>query len=335
MNVAFLANTYHLTRTKSSQFFIDLLQGWFGSVTVVAHQDVWARLPGTSWDLLVAWQHLFSPEELEAFGARTSVLVPMYDDCPLDEAFWVRYRGFKVLCFSSTLGARLTGWGLDCLSVTYWPPVPATQASWSGGLRGFFWPRTDRLDGRQVGILARGTHWEAFHLHGAHTPATAVLLDETSLDVGAFHRSDWFEGAGDYAQAVAQANVFFAPRRIEGIGMANLEALALGMAVVAADVPTANEYIVSGTNGILFDPEAPQPLDFTAAEAWGRAAREHALAGRSRWLASLPGIRGFLEAPGSAVRRRPHPWLTLKGRGLALARTVYRSLKRTMKRGNE
>ena len=327
MNVAFLANTYHLTKTRSSQFFIDLLQAWFGEVTVVPHQDVWARLPGTRWDLIVVWQHQFKPEELEAFGARSVVLVPMFDDCPKDREYWVRYRGFKVLCFSRTLADLLVSWGHDCFRAVYRPSVPRDLARFDDGLRGFFWPRTTGLDWRHVGPLVASTKWTSFHLHSAHTPAGAMLPVAAQIQTKDFQRTDWFDRPEDYAQALAGVNVFFAPRRFEGIGMAVLEALALGQCVVAPDCPTANEYITSGTDGILFDPDHAAPLDFSQAKELGRAARLAAEAGRSEWERSLPALKAFLETPPLVPRRGFHPLVVARGTGLAGLRSVYRMAK--------
>ena len=72
--------------------FIDLLRASFKAVDVIPHKEAWAELPKRNWDLIVVWQHRYQPEELEAFGADRVVLVPMYDDTPLDESFWRKYR---------------------------------------------------------------------------------------------------------------------------------------------------------------------------------------------------------------------------------------------------
>lgn len=327
MNVAFLANTYHLTKTRSSQFFIDLLKTWFDEVVVVPHQDVWAKLPGTKWDLIVVWQHQFRPEELEAFGARSVVLVPMYDDCPKDADYWTRYRGFKVLCFSRTLAELLEPLGLECHRVSYRPPVPENRVTFEGGLRGFFWPRTTELDWRQVGPLTASTPWSSFHLHTGHTPPQAILPLPEQIRTPNFHQTDWFERPEDYAQALLEANVFFAPRRFEGIGMAVLEALALGQCVVAPDCPTANEYIGSAVDGFLFDPDHPSPPDWSQAERLGRAARMASEQGRRKWEEKLPLLRGFLQTPPAIDRRGFHPLIVWRGRGLATLRSAYRLAK--------
>ena len=131
MNVAFLANSFHLKKTKSADFFIDLLRASFGSVEVIPHKNAWAELPKQNWDLIVVWQRRYPPEELEAFGAHRVVLVPMYDDTPFDESFWIRYRNFKVFCFSSTLERLLLSYGLEAWGVRYYPdPRPLPTAAW-------------------------------------------------------------------------------------------------------------------------------------------------------------------------------------------------------------
>jgi Glycosyl transferases group 1 len=322
MKVAFLANSYHLAKTHSSQFFIDLLRNWFENVTVIPHEDAWTRMPGR-WDLVVVWQHWFGRTELEAFGSRSVVLVPMFDECPLDFGFWSKYKGCKVLCFSQTLADRIEPWGFECLRVSYRPPVPSIQAAF-GELRGFFWPRTTALDWRHVGPLVRGTSWASFHLHTAHVAPGAILPDETEVPAQKFVRTDWFERSDAYSSALAEANVFFAPRRQEGIGMATLEALALGMAVVAPDAPTANEYITSGLDGFLYDPEDPGRVDWSRAADWGRAARQGAVEGRRDWENQLALIRQFLKNEPLRPFHRWRPAMVLRRKALAWLREGYR-----------
>ena len=133
---------------------------------VVPHKEAWAELPKRKWDLIVVWQHRYQPEELEAFGADRVVLVPMYDDTPLDESFWQRYKTFKIFCFSSTLERLLVSYGLTAWGVRYYPdPQTFPTASWDGGLRGFFWPRTGTIGWPLVKRLVGDTVFESMHLH--------------------------------------------------------------------------------------------------------------------------------------------------------------------------
>ena len=331
MNVAFLANSFHLTKTRSADFFIALLRDAFGTVDVIPHKEAWAELPKRKRDLIVVWQHRYDPEELEAFGADRVVLVPMYDDTPLDEAFWARYRKFKVFCFSSTLERLLVSYGLQAWGLRYYPdPADFPRADWSGGLRGFFWPRTRAIDWLLVKALSGGASFERMHLHW--TPDVHGDLPppvgEAELSAGNVELSSWFRDAAEYWGILAASNVFFASRVAEGIGMSFLEAMAMGLCVVAPRAPTMSEYLEDGANGLLYDPASPGPLDFSRAAELGRAARASCDRGRIAWMEGLPRIAAFFEEPAAGYRPRLHPAIEAKGRATAVARRIYRALKR-------
>jgi hypothetical protein len=328
LNVAFLANSFHLSKTKSTDFLIDLLREWFGGVTVIPHKEAWARLPGTNWDLIVVFQKIWGADELEAFGARRTVLVPMYDDCPKARDAWDPYQGFGILSFSRTLGADLKAWGHDVLTVQYWQEVPREKPPGTPGLRGFFWPRTKALGWSQVRPLLGDSHWDSFHLHVTNAEGATSLPSEDEKAIFRVVQTSWFEDSADARAAVARSNVYFAPRTAEGIGQAVLEAMALGLCVVAPDAPTMNEYIVHGTTGLLYDPNHPTALDFGQVEELGRNARQAAIEGRSRWEASCGDIRKFLLSPSRPRPHRFHPFIIVKGRLTALLRTGFRLLKR-------
>ena len=326
LNVAFLAYSYHLVKTKSSDFFMDLLQEWFENVEIMRHKEAWAKLPGRHWDLIIAWQGLHSPAELEAFGADRVVLVPMYDACPKTRDEWEPYLGFRVLSFSRTLGDDLKSWGHDVLTVRYWQPVPEASTEIATGLRGFFWPRQAGLVWSHVRPVMGDSSWDSFHLHVTSPEGASALPSEEER--ARFHivETSWFEQSSEYKNAVSRANVYFAPRRFEGIGQAVLEAMAMGLCVVSPDNPTMNEYLVHGQTGLLFNPDAPCALDFGRVLELGRNARAAAVQGRSGWEASLPSIRAFLVAPSRRGPKR-HPWVAFKGRMSIPLRAVYRAVK--------
>ena len=72
--------------------------------------------------------------------------------------------------------------------------------------------------------------------------------------------SEGFADRSAYLAHMRAANVFFAPRATEGIGMANLEAMAHGMCIVAHDDATANEYLIHKQNGYLYNIASPENL---------------------------------------------------------------------------
>lgn len=57
----------------------------------------------------------------------------------------------------------------------------------------------------------------------------------------------------EYSESIESCDWFVAPRLSEGIGMSFLDALALGVPVIAHDFPTMSEYVIKDVNGVLTD----------------------------------------------------------------------------------
>lgn len=60
----------------------------------------------------------------------------------------------------------------------------------------------------------------------------------------------------DYLGLLQQSTLFLAPRLFEGVGLAFLEAMAMGCVVIASDTATMNEYIRHGETGFLLPTDA-------------------------------------------------------------------------------
>lgn len=118
----------------------------------------------------------------------------------------------------------------------------------------------------------------------------------------------------ELGRAVASADVLINPSVTEAFGNVNLEALASGIAVVSADVPSASSLIDTGRTGLLVPPHEPQAYAAAVARltaqpevraAMGRAAA--AAADRYRWDEILArvvdvyeGLAGRVAAPDLA-----------------------------------
>ena len=172
-------------------------------------------------------------------------------------------------------------------------------------------------------------HWTP-DVHGDLPPP----FDESEKANGRLELSSWFRDAEEYRAYLAESNVFFASRAAEGIGMSFLEAMAMGLCVVAPRFPTMSEYIEEGVNGLLYDPERPESLDFSRSAVLGAAARSSCVAGREAWIEALPRIVAFFEEPSRGYRPRFHPIIEAKGRSYALVRRIYRASKRIFRGGS-
>jgi hypothetical protein len=91
--------------------------------------------------------------------------------------------------------------------------------------------------------------------------------------------------------------------------MAFLEAMAMGMCVVAENQSTANEYILSGRNGILYGGDRekiyqPRKVELAELVRMGREAKEAIRQIHGEWLAKKVEIGWCVEA---LLQRRTQP----------------------------
>lgn len=260
-----------------------------------------------SYDVIVVLQvheafHLVPPDHPNV------VFVPMYDSLVWEGCFyWSQaFERGKVLCFSSALYHEVTRRTERAAWFQYFPnpeELPAVEDY--GEPRGFCWLRRRETGPHLIRRLAEATEFETFHVHAAPDPGEE-LPQPAAVNVRSreFTVSSWFDSRAGYLEQLRSANIYFAPRRIEGIGMGFLEAMAMGLCVVAPDTPTHNEYISPGVNGVLYDPHRPEPADLSRFSDLGRRARESIERGRRRWEAALDDLFDFILTPTARFRRK-------------------------------
>lgn len=334
MRIAFFGLSFH-ERTGSYRFLLDLLRqhaevtAWFAEPDIA---DVRQRCVGfdeTGFDAIVIFQlhHAF----VLMSGRHPNVtFVPMYDAMFRKGAFAWRpsFSAAKVLCFSWALRQEVMRRAPIHAHVQYYPRLPERPATDFVGLRGFFWYRRRDLGPERIFALTAGNRFDSLTIHDAPDPGNAAQMEwPVPAHVGRLVRTEWSADGQDFAQALSTANVFFAPRLAEGIGMSFLEAMAAGLCVVAYDAPTMNEVISHGANGLLYTAGRRTGLDFSKAQEIGARAREDVAFGRARWEAGIPRLLDFVATPTGALRARgeaflltlaaPNPTLSI-GRGAAV-----------------
>ena len=100
----------------------------------------------------------------------------------------------------------------------------------------------------------------------------------------------------EYMRKLASCGIVVAPRRKEGIGMAFLEAMAMGKCVVAHNDATMNEYIVDGESGILVDFDAPERIAFSRVEKVREGVATAVARHWARWRDDAQKIAPFIAA---------------------------------------
>ncbi|MHC3127028.1 hypothetical protein OB03_06820 [Brevundimonas sp. GN22] len=300
--ILFVDHVFH-KKTKSSDFFIDILQQRFEVDRVFIDpenetlQD-WADSLATC-DAALLWQmDYLAPAFLSA--GKPTIVIPMYDgSANMPDIHWSIASRALFINFSLTLHTKQIALGNNSVLVKYFP-LPDTsdnQARFDEGLNVFFWQRRPR-EGLTADLVARMIQGniKKFHVHDApDLPAKTVsapIVKGAKTTV-----SKWYENGAAYKEHLSNFNVYVAPRHAEGIGMGFLEAMARGMVVIAYDMPTHNEYISNWSNGILFN-TSPDPvinLDSDTARRIGALAATTVKLGHEQWQACIPEVLAQIE----------------------------------------
>ena len=265
---------------------------------------------------------------LPYLATQTKVICcPMYDasrNRPAD--FFPTGENILYVNMCRRLHQSISAQGGKSLYYQYAPdPKTIPTTDWEKPPRAHFWEREPGdMDRYGAEIIAR-------------------RLGCQSLDFRLFRDKDLSFGSGEaqkrateqwgshaeHLKRIAESQIFIAPRRFEGIGMAFLEAMAMGCVVVAENQATANEYILHGSTGLLYAGDGEKvrrPSEISKAELneIGLRARDHIAhlhrisQGTSQIIATK--VREFLSRP-KKTDDRPDPilrkfcWDT-QGRGL-------------------
>jgi hypothetical protein len=294
-------------KSGSSQFFIDILKE---NYHVEVHwNDSWKTKTGIDitfldkkvYDLVVFFQVMnVNPSELRRRNLWNVVFVPMYDASRnINADAWIKLAPYKFINFSKKLHDYLVRIGLNSIYAQYFSsPSPTCDNIRRDKLKGFFWQRNDRVNWNHISSIIKHADFDKIHIHKAIDPPGYEFYPPNDDEKRKYNitMSDWFESRDQYLDLIHASDVFFAPRKFEGIGMSFIEAMAMGKCVVAPDSPTMNEYIVDGRNGLLYDLEKLKPLNFDNINEISKNAYEDVKAGFEKWQQKQSEILKFCEA---------------------------------------
>jgi glycosyltransferase involved in cell wall biosynthesis len=319
----FVDHSYH-EKTGTTQFMQELLASRFQVQVVWDHGWAGGPSPGAAEldalrpDAIVFFQSLPRPRVLRALRCRNLTWVPMRDGLDYRSSRLRRLAAapLKVLNFCREAHGYFAGLGMASMHAQYWPPPLAAPARVRGREPAlFFWPRRQEVSWQTLKALLGGYRPRRIVLRYASDPGHAAAKpDAHDLHEYKVTLLEGWMAHDDYLQHLAACDLFMAPRPNEGIGMAMLEAMNHGLAVIAPDAPTMNEYVQPNHNGWLYDLAAPAPLDFGPWAQRAEQARADVAAGHVRWLAQAQAVTRFVaEAPPPPPRGH---WRLLQALGL-------------------
>jgi glycosyltransferase involved in cell wall biosynthesis len=309
----------HHRVTGSTAFFLDLLAQkyqlsviWDESWTPAGAPLLAEQINALNPDVVLFFQLLPTRKELRKIRCNQLFLVPMHDGVVGNPGMrWKKIRdsGLQVINFCRATHAFFTQLGYRSMCVQYWPPPQVSSVEISKSARILFWARK-----RDIGWPLLKT------LLGAQRPERIVLrivadpgefLEMPSADEISDYKievvTEWLDKSR-YMELLRSCNVFMAPRLYEGIGQSFLEAMSFGMAVIAPDSPTMNEYIQHGHNGYLYSYAAPAPIDLSRLDAVRAQVLKDVSNGHFIWQSQESDVLEYIEQSKATKRRVSLSW---------------------------
>lgn len=306
-SLRFLTHSFH-AKTRSCEFLREVLatrytvstlwdDGWQPGGRSPTATEIEAGNP----DVLLFFQRLPDRQVLRQLRCRNQLWAPMRDDLRLDpnEHRKLRGAGLKMLNFCEEAHRFFAAQGFRSHCLRYMPEPSARHIATDDRAPPlFFWQRRTQPGWAELRAVLGAFRPSEIILRMAADPGQTLHAPtpQDIVDYRIQRIEGWLERS-DYEALLARCGLFFAPRNSEGIGMAMLEAMGRGQAVIAPDAATMNEYVRHGVNGWLYAPTAPVPLDFSTLAAVRRQALADAWRWREEWLASIPALFDFIAKP--------------------------------------
>ena len=349
--IAYVDHSFH-RKTHSTDFLPEILRR-HGHIVDYFWDDAWNSGAPVIWEDVQSYVVVIMFQAFCPIGSPyyrqlhpNVMFIPMLDQFGVWQGplfnltnYWEPFQGSKVLNFSIAMHGMVTGFGIKSQLVRFYQPAIQDTRPVKGGLHGFFWlRREEQIPWTTIRKLIANVSFDSLHIHLAHDPGSPkpVLPSRADIEKHQITTSTWFEEKADFNSVLERANVFFAPRMEEGIGQSFLEAMARGQCVVAPNQGTMNEYIIHGVNGLLFDIQKPQPLDFSKVEELGSQAMEGVKIGRVIWDQSETDMVEFILTPSADLYsgKYQHKFATLNQQSsisntMRLASKEYWVLRKT------
>lgn len=302
--LAFIDHSFHKYSTATF-FLMEILRQHFD--VEVFWDESWkqknrvdlGKIVKLGFNTIILFQQIhYSEIELNSLKGKNVILIPMFDASGgLEDSFWKKFENFKIINFSKTLHKKHKRLNLNSKYYQYFPdPNIFKRFLHNNSMKGFFWQRTDKITWDLIRNLIKGADFSKIHIHAAIDPPGYDFIEPTMKEKEDYNItiSKWFDKREEYFDIVNNSNIYFAPRLYEGIGMSFLEAMAQGMCVVAPNYPTMNEYIVNNVNGLLYDPEKVEPLDFSNLGKICYESRNSIKRGYLEWRSKIEELVDFI-----------------------------------------
>jgi glycosyltransferase involved in cell wall biosynthesis len=301
--IVFVDHEYHKI-TQSSEFFIDILSS-VGDVKIVwdkSHESTNTKFDidavrALKPDIIIIWQSEKAVLACVESGFSNIFFVPMFDSVvQASDDFWRKIKKVKVVNFSIATYNKCFQNEIISILVRYFNKNCNNNTNDVAELKtAFFWQRRKKPNINTIRPFLKQYKIKKLLLHNAKDPGVVFGNSPSLFDKIKYRikKTNWFNSKNDFNDYVKKADLYFAPRLVEGIGMSFIEAMSNGQCVVAPDNPTMSEYITNGINGILYKENTAVAKKYNINEIRFNALR-NSLNGYKNWQDDKKKVVEFL-----------------------------------------
>jgi len=304
--LTFIDHSFH-RKTKSSDFFKNILKKKF--IISELWDDSWRggkkigskEINEIDPDTVLFWQIPPRVKEIKKIKTKNIIYVPMEDAFFYDDYKWLIYKKFniKVLCFSKRVYNQVSKLGIQSFYSQYFPTPQESiiNKKNTNGIKIYFWQRRNEINWHIIKTIIGNQKVEKIIFKNEPDPFVVKSISPNEEDKKKYNItsvSEWLSEE-ELKKIYQECNIYFAPRKYEGIGMSFLEAMSYGMIVIAPNTPTHNEYIVSGYNGYLYNFKKTTEIKFEKLDEMINNVVKTVESGYKNWLDSIDKIINFIE----------------------------------------
>jgi len=264
--LAYVDHNYHI-KTKSGDFLRDIFKSKF----LIKNYWIKKNLNFTAdfflYENFFFFQILPPIKVLEKIKNKNIMWAPMYDS-PLhpigfSPLLWkiINYYNIKVLSFSKNLSLSMKKSKVNFINLKYYKKTKIKINKPKNKINIFFWYRNDIKIEDWINL---------FNPKTVNKITFLILRENNKINISDSIKSNFkikyikrnCLKNSVFKKILNKNDVFIAPRKKEGIGMAQVEALSQGKYLVAYNDSTMNEYIKNNKIGFLFPRDKKIKISF-------------------------------------------------------------------------
>tara|TARA_B100000963_G_scaffold361633_1_gene398289 strand:- start:2196 stop:3233 length:1038 start_codon:yes stop_codon:yes gene_type:complete len=216
--------------------------------------------------------HVFFPYQImKKFKNKKIMWAPMYDalnfkNSFFEAIFWKQMSslGIKILKFSNKISKSIGKEKIESLNLNYFlKPEFGSQTDEYSKLNIFFWDRGRIKIDEWLKLFNKNEINKIVYFPkpdpGEHINNEQYIKIKDEYNFELIEKK--FMPKNEFINLMKKCNVFIAPRKKEGIGIAMVEAISRGIYVVGYNDSTMNEYIKDNKIGFIFDENTRDKLN--------------------------------------------------------------------------